>query len=147
VRASRQEWKNSNDVLERNPWEYQQRPNNYYDLANRSSGAYYVTNGDFPFYERKRTVTYTVNSDLTRRIGAHEFMAGWEFNYNELGFLRTNFPNVVTSMGLYGQDRDQFRFFNPEGSLFVQDHWSTRAGVERGCSLRQFLRRRANSIV
>jgi len=123
VRASRQEWKNTSDVLERNLWEYQQRPNNYYDFSNRNDGAYYVTNGDFPFFERKRTVTYTVNGDLTKKIGAHEFMTGWELNYNELGFLRTHFPNVVTSMGLYGQDRDQFRFFNPEGSLFLQDHW------------------------
>jgi len=123
VRLSRQEWKSSSDVLDRQPWEYQQVPNQYYDSQNRVDGAYYATNGDFPAYARKRTVTYTLNGDVSKRAGAHDFMAGGDINYNELGFLNTSFPNVVTGTGFYGQDRDEFRFFNPEGSCFVQDRW------------------------
>jgi outer membrane receptor for ferrienterochelin and colicin len=123
VRLSRQQWTSSNDVLDRKPWEYQQVPNQYYDTQNRIDGVYYATNGDFPSYERKRTVTYTLNGDVSKRIGTHDFMAGGDINYNDLGFLRTTFPNVVTSTGLYGFDRDEFRFFNPEGSFFVQDRW------------------------
>ncbi len=123
VRVSRQEWKTSQDVLDREPWEYQQQPNNYYDAGNRIDGPYYVTNGDYPFFERRRTVTYTVNGDLSRRIGPHEFMAGGDLNYNDLGFLRTDFPNVIAGTGLYGLNRDEFRYYNPEGSFFVQDRW------------------------
>jgi len=123
VRLSRQEWRSSNDVLDRQPWEYEQLPNQYYDSGNRIDGAYYATNGDYPAYEKKRTVTYTLNGDISKRAGAHEFMAGGDINYNDLGFLKTTFPNVVTGTGLYGFDRDEFRFFNPEGSFFVQDRW------------------------
>jgi outer membrane receptor protein involved in Fe transport len=123
VRLSRQIWTASNDVLDRLPWEYLQRPNNYYDSGNRLDGAYYVTNGDFPKYERRRSVTYTLNGDLTKRVGTHEFMAGGNLDYNDLGFLTTTFPNVVGAEGLYGNDRDESRTFNPEGSLFLQDRW------------------------
>ena len=123
VRVSRQEWESSNDVLDRQPWEYLQQPDNYYDTGNRIEGAYYTTNGDFPTYERKRTVTYTLNGDLSKRIGTHEFMTGGDLNYNDFRFLRTTLPNVVGGTGLYGSDRDEFRTFNPEGSFFVQDRW------------------------
>src|SRR5262245_17504097 len=71
LRASRQEWKSTEDVLDRQLWEYQQRPNNYYDPLNRVDGAYYVTNGDYPFYERRATSTYTVNGDVSKKIGQH----------------------------------------------------------------------------
>src|SRR5437867_6013208 len=118
LRASRQEWQTTTDVLDRMPWEYQQLPNNYYDPQNRLEGPYYVTNGDYPFFERKRTVTYTLNGDFSKKIGSHNFMTGGDINYNDLGFLRTNYPNVITGQGLYGADRDEFRFFNPEGSYF-----------------------------
>lgn len=123
LRASRQEWKASSDVLDRMPWEYQQQPNQYYDPQNRLEGPYYVTNGDYPFFEHKRTVTYTLNGDFSRAFGTHNFMTGGDINYNDLSFLRTNYPNVLTGQGLYGADRDEFRFFNPEGSFFAQDRW------------------------
>jgi len=131
IRASRQVWENSRDVMDRMPWEYQQQPNQYYDPQNRLDGQYYVTNGDFPFYERKRTVTYTLNGDFSKRLGKpaddgghpHNFMAGGDINYNDLGFLKTSYPNVITGQGLYGVDRDEFRYFNPEGAFFVQDRW------------------------
>jgi len=123
LRASRQQWNSSRDVLDRMPWEYQQQPNNYYDFTNRVDGAYYVTNGDYPFYERKKTVTWTLNGDFSKKVGSHNLMTGGDINYNDFGFLRTSFPNVVTGTGLYGLDRDEFRAFNPEGSFFMQDRW------------------------
>src|SRR6267378_2221147 len=123
LRASRQTWQTSRDVLDRMPWEYRQIPNNYYDPQNRLDGAYYVTNGDYPFYENKRTTTYTLNGDFSKKIGSHNFMAGGDINYNDFGFLRTNYPNIITGTGLYGADRDEFRAYNPEGSGFVQDRW------------------------
>jgi len=123
LRASRQEWRNTRDVLDRLPWEYEQTPNNYYDSQNRLEGPYYVTNGDYPSYERKKTVTWTMNADYSKMIKSHNFMAGGDINYNDLGFLRTSYPNVVTGQGLYGLDRDEFRFYNPEGAFFVQDRW------------------------
>jgi outer membrane receptor protein involved in Fe transport len=123
IRASRQEWKTTRDVLDRMPWEYQQQPNQYYDPLNRLDGPYYVTNGDFPFFERKRTTTYTLNGDFSKKLGSHNFMTGGDINYNDFGFLRTSYPNVITGQGLYGADRDEFRAFNPEGSFFMQDRW------------------------
>jgi len=123
LRASRQEWNSSRDVMNRLPWEYQQLPNQYYDASNRLDGAYYVTNGDYPFYERKKTTTYTLNGDFAKKVGSHNLMTGGDINYNDFGFLRTSYPNVVTGQGLYGADRDEFRAFNPEGSFFMQDRW------------------------
>src|SRR3989475_1456078 len=123
IRASRQSWDASRDVLDSMPWEHQQQPNNYYDPQNRLEGPYFVTNGDYPFFERKRTVTYTLNGDFSKKIGSHNFMTGGDINYNDLGFLKTSYPNVLTGQGLYGADRDEFRYFNPEGSYFVQDRW------------------------
>src|SRR5262249_29814046 len=69
IRASRQQWTSNEDVLDRQLWEYQQAPNNYYDPLNRFDGAYYVTNGDYPFYEHRNTVTYTLNSDFSKTFG------------------------------------------------------------------------------
>jgi outer membrane receptor for ferrienterochelin and colicin len=131
VRVSRQEWQTSRDVLDEMPWEYRQQPNQYYDPQNRLDGQYYVTNGDFPFFEKKRTTTYTLNGDFSKRFGKtvengghpHNFMTGADINYNDFGFLKTNFPNVLTGQGLYGADRDEFRAFNPEGAFFMQDRW------------------------
>jgi len=123
VRLSRQQWESSRDVLDRLPWEYQAQPGAYFDPFNRTDGIYYVTHGDYPYFRRQNTVTYTVNGDITRKVGAHNLMAGGDLNYNSLSFLATTFPNVVTSTGLYGADRDEFQFYNPEGSAFVQDRW------------------------
>jgi len=123
IRASRQSWNTSQDVLDKMPWEYQQQPFNYYDVTNRLDGPYYVTNGDFPFYEKKQTVTYTLNGDFSKKLGSHNLMTGADINYNDFSFLKTNFPNVLTGMGLYGADRDEFRAFNPEGAAFLQDRW------------------------
>jgi outer membrane receptor for ferrienterochelin and colicin len=123
LRASRQEWQSTEDVLDRQLWEYQQQPNQYYDAFNRLDGAYYVTNGDYPRYERRTTATYTVNGDLSKRFGAHNFMVGGDYNYNDLQYLLTQFPNILDANGNYGGTRDDFRNFNPEGSFFLQDRW------------------------
>jgi len=135
IRASRQEWKSTEDVLDRQPWEYRQTPNNYYDPLNRLDGAYFVTNGDYPFYERRKTSTYTLNADLSKRLGtpldadpstkvnSHNLMAGGDINYNGLEYLVTQFPNVLDVNGNYGATRDEFTNYNPEGSFFAQDRW------------------------
>ncbi|MGE5177267.1 MAG: TonB-dependent receptor, partial [Hyphomicrobiales bacterium] len=123
LRASRQAWKSKQDVLDKQLWEYQQQPNQYYDPLNRLDGPYYVTNGDYPYYEDRNTVTYTLNGDLTKKLGTHNVMVGGDFNYNDLQYLLTQFPNVPDAQGDYGATRDQFRNFNPEGSFFLQDRW------------------------
>jgi hypothetical protein len=123
LRASRQEWQTTEDVLDRQLWEYQQQPANYYDPFNRLDGAYYVTNGDYPHFERRNTVTYTANGDFSKRIGTHNLMTGMDFSYNSLSFLNTDFPNIMNPNGEYGATRDDFQFYNPEGSAFMQDRW------------------------
>ncbi len=123
IRASRQHWESTEDVQDRQLWEYQQQPNAYYDPLNRIDGPYYVTNGDYPFFERRNTVTYTLNADYSRKIKAHNFMVGGDINYNDLSFLLTQFPNILDANGNYGATRDEFQNYNPEGSFFVQDRW------------------------
>jgi outer membrane receptor for ferrienterochelin and colicin len=123
IRASRQSWNTSQDVQDKMPWEYQQQPFQYYDVTNSLDGAHYVTTGDYPFSDKKQTVTYTLNGDFSKKLGSHNFMTGADINYNDFSFLKTNFPNVLTGEGLYGADRDEFRAFNPEGSAFLQDRW------------------------
>ncbi|HET7904454.1 MAG TPA: TonB-dependent receptor [Candidatus Eisenbacteria bacterium] len=123
MRASRQEWKTERDVLDRELWEYQQNPANYYDPFNRVDGPYYVTNGDYPTYETRNTVTYTINGDFAKKVGTHNLMIGGDASYNSLSFLNTDFPNILDAEGNYGATRDDFRNFNPEGSAFVQDRW------------------------
>ena len=123
LRASRQEWQTTEDVLDRQLWEYQQQPANFYDPFNRLDGPYYVTNGDYPHYESRNTVTYTMNGDFAKRVGTHNLMTGVDFSYNSLNFLNTDFPNIMNPEGEYGATRDQFQFYNPEGSGFVQDRW------------------------
>ena len=131
IRASRQQWESTEDVLDRQLWEYEQSPNNYYDPFNRIDGAYYTTNGDYPFYERRNTVTYTLNADYSKKLGKsieegghpHNIMVGGDINYNDLSFLLSQFPNVLDAHGDYGATRDEFQNYNPEGSFFVQDRW------------------------
>jgi len=123
LRASRQEWQTTEDVLGRELWEYQQSPANYYDPLNRIEGPYYVTNGDYPHYEKRNTVTYTVNGDFAKKIGTHNLMTGLDMSYNSLSFLNTDFPNILSTDGSYGATRDEFQNFNPEGSAFMQDRW------------------------
>ncbi|HEX7079132.1 MAG TPA: TonB-dependent receptor [Candidatus Eisenbacteria bacterium] len=123
LRASRQQWKSKQDVLDKQLWEYQQLPNQYYDPLNRVDGAYYVTNGDYPYFEDRSTVTYTLNGDFAKKLGTHNMMIGGDFNYNDLQYLLTQFPNVPDANGDYGATRDEFRNFNPEGSFFAQDRW------------------------
>ncbi len=123
LRVARQQWHSEQDVFDRQLWEYQQQPNQYYDPMNRIEGPYYATNGDYPVYENKTTVTYTANADFSKKVGDHNLMTGAQLDYNSLEFLRTEFPNVLDAMGNYGATRDEFRVFNPEGSLFAQDRW------------------------
>lgn len=123
LRASRQNWSSTTDVLDRQLWEYEQQPNQYYDPLNRVDGAYYVTNGDYPFYERRRTSTYTLNGDISTTVRDHSFMLGGDINYNDFEYLLAHFPNVLDANGDYGATRDEFRAYNPEGSFFVQDRW------------------------
>ncbi|HET9940101.1 MAG TPA: TonB-dependent receptor [Candidatus Eisenbacteria bacterium] len=123
LRASRQEWRYLDDVLGRQLWEYEQTPANYYDPFNRVDGQYYVTNGDYPHYESRFTTTYTLNGDFSKRVGMHNIMTGGDLSYNSLTFLNTDFPNVMNPDGSYGATRDQFQYYNPEGSAFMQDRW------------------------
>jgi outer membrane receptor for ferrienterochelin and colicin len=123
VRVSRQTWQSSNDVQDRALWEYRALPNAYYDPLNRIDGAYYTTNGDYPLYEERTTVTYLLNADYSKKVKQHNFMFGGEVNYNDLSFLLTQFPNVLDANGNYGATRDEFLNYNTEGSFFAQDRW------------------------
>lgn len=123
LRASRQQWNSKQDVLDKQLWEYQQQPNQYYDPLNRLDGPYYVTNGDYPYYQTRNTVTYTMNGDFSKKLGSHNMMVGGDINYNDLQYLLAQFPNIADAQGNYGGVRDQFQNFNPEGSFFMQDRW------------------------
>ncbi|MBI5837224.1 MAG: TonB-dependent receptor [Candidatus Eisenbacteria bacterium] len=112
------------------PGEYEvQRPDYFSDYL---GGLYYATHGDFPVYNERHTVVYTVKSDITSRRGdftpgktnGHTFKAGGEFVYNQARSLSLNDPNLfVGTSGLPGATRSQITAYNPEGSGFVQDRW------------------------
>ncbi len=142
IRASRQQWKSIEDVLDRQLWEYQQDPNQYYDPLNRIDGPYYVTNGDYPFYERRNTVTYTLNGDYSKKVKQHNFMVGGDINYNSLSFLLTQFPERARRERQLRSDPGRIRELQPRGIVLRPGPLGVRGdGSERGASVRQLLRR------
>jgi outer membrane receptor protein involved in Fe transport len=86
---------------------------------------YFVTAYDRPTYSRRNTVTWLVRSDLTsQRWRGHKVKTGVLVNYNDLDNADFVFPGEQRFYGQpYGQGRNAFHNFNPEGSLYLQDRW------------------------
>jgi len=87
---------------------------------------YFVTAYDSPIYNRRDTVTWLVRSDVTsRHWEGHKIKAGAQASYNDLDNADFSFPGEQRVYGAaYGQGRNTFHTFNPEGAFYIQDAWT-----------------------
>jgi outer membrane receptor protein involved in Fe transport len=92
-------------------------------VGNFEEGLFYVTHGDFPLYYRRYTTVYNAKGDYTRKMKSHEVMTGFELSYNDLRLLSLDHPNRVNPQGEFGLFRSDYHYYNPEGSVFLQDRW------------------------
>jgi outer membrane receptor for ferrienterochelin and colicin len=125
LRVSRSSFDTDRRVLGREPWEYvQERPGYWLDTINNTDHeVFFVTNGDFPrFYTRDNKV-YTVKTDWTKKTGRHLVKWGAQGVYNDLRVNDLLYPNEENQLGTYGADLTTFHYYNPEGSLYLQDRW------------------------
>lgn len=86
---------------------------------------YFVTAYDYPVYSRRNTVTWLIRSDLTsREWNGHSIKTGVLASYNDLDNADFTAPGEQRFYGqAYGQGRNTFHTFNPEGSVYLQDRW------------------------
>ena len=124
LRLSRAGYDTERKVLEREPWQYeQQRPFFWLDNINDESETFFVTNGDFPRYYTRDNKVYTVKNDWTTKEGKHLVKWGAQGIYNDLQVFSLRYPNEMNGTGTYGGDKTAFHYYNPEGSLYLQDRW------------------------
>ncbi len=124
LRLSRAAYNTDRRVLGREPWEYdQERPFYWVDNINDLNETYYVSNGDYPrFYTRDNSV-YTIKNDWTKKQSKHLVKWGVQGIYNDLQVNSLRYPNESNVAGTYGSDKTAFHYYNPEGSLYLQDRW------------------------
>jgi len=111
-------------VKDQYPWEYWPRwPYQWYDQISGSTNRFFASTGDYPQYTERNTVTWTMKSDWTHQVGKHRFKGGVEASYNDLRLLSIAFPVAIGPDGKVGATRDQYHYYNPEGSFYLQDRW------------------------
>ncbi len=102
-----------------------------------SDNPYFVTAYDYPFYRDRQSVTWLIKSDLTsERVRGHRLKGGFMVLYNDLhqddrtqpGLQRLNADGSVQQ----GLNVNQFRNFNPEAALYIQDKWEYEGMVVNG---------------
>ena len=108
------------------PWEYDTQSPQYWS-GNIGPGTednpFYVTHGDFPRYEKHRSSTVALKSDLTTgRWQRHVMKTGVETRYHRLENLGLVQPNQESD-GLPGASRSEYVNYQPEGAAYVQDQW------------------------
>jgi outer membrane receptor for ferrienterochelin and colicin len=124
LRMSRAGYDTERKVLNQEPWQYiQQDPFYWLDNINDESETFYVSNGDFPRYYNRDNKVYTVKNDWTMKEGKHLVKWGAQGIYNDLQVFSLRYPNELNGEGTYGQDKTAFHYYNPEGSLYLQDRW------------------------
>ncbi len=124
LRLSRASFDTDRRVLGREPWEYvQETPGFWVDSINNDSETFFVSNGDYPrFYQRDNRI-YTVKTDWSKKHDKHFIKWGAQGIYNDLQVLSLRFPNETNVQDTFGRDKTAFHYYNPEGSLYVQDRW------------------------
>jgi outer membrane receptor for ferrienterochelin and colicin len=124
LRISRASFDTQRRVLGQEPWQYaQERPYYWLDTINNESEVFFVSNGDYPrFYERDNKI-YTVKTDWTKKTGKHLVKWGAQGIYNDMQVNSIYYPNEINQLGSYGTDKTAFHYYNPEGSLYLQDRW------------------------
>jgi outer membrane receptor for ferrienterochelin and colicin len=133
LRLSRASYDTERVVLGRQPWEYvQERPNYWLDNINDESYTFFVSNGDYPRYYTRDNKVFTVKNDWTKKTGKHLVKWGAQGIYNDLQVNSIRYPNEVNGLGTYGSDKTAFHYYNPEGSLYLQDRWEHEGMVING---------------
>lgn len=104
------------------------------DFYTDESVPFFATAYDRPVYNRRRTVTYLLRTDLTtKRWAGHRIKTGLLVQYNDLESSALTAPGLQRNfMAPYGLGRNTFRTFNPEGSFYVQDRWRHEGMVING---------------
>ena len=124
LRMSRAAYDTERKVMNQEPWQYiQQDPFYWLDNINDESETFYVSNGDFPRYYTRDNKVYTAKNDWTMKEGKHLIKWGAQGIYNDLQVFSLRYPNELNGEGTYGQDKTAFHYYNPEGSLYLQDRW------------------------
>jgi hypothetical protein len=98
---------------------------------------YFVTAYDFPRYQDRNSVTYTLKADLTSKKWAnHKFKTGIQFIYNDLNEELRVYPGrerlLEDGTTIQGRSVNVFHNFNPEASFYLQDKWQYQGMVVNG---------------
>ena len=110
VRLSRHAYDFESSLPGKNPWEYTTRfPDQWRDAINNQSSRFFATNGDYPEFTRRSSVTWTLKSDWTHQAGRHRLKSGAELAYNDLRQLSLRFPLAVGADGRPGGDLLSYR--------------------------------------
>jgi hypothetical protein len=124
AKLSNHSYDSKGSVLDKEPWEYDIRyPEYWYNWIDGEVEPFYVTHGDYPYYNERRTHVWTLMGDATGKYRGHTFQSGFEATYNDMRLLAIRYPERVNSQGLYGALRSDYHYFNPEGAFYVQDRW------------------------
>ena len=68
-------------------------------------------------------MVYTGAFDLTYLRGAHQLETGASLQYNDMRVREIWRPYLTDTEGAIGQPNTNYHYYNPEGSLYLQDHW------------------------
>jgi outer membrane receptor for ferrienterochelin and colicin len=124
LKLSRIEYNFDYRVGNKEPWEYVGRfPIQWNNAIDQLTNRFFATNGDYPSFTERNTITYSFKTDWTHQVGRHRFKTGFEAIYNDLALLSIDFPVAVNAMGQVGGFRSQYHYYNNEGSFYVQDRW------------------------
>ncbi len=120
-------------VQDKLPWEYEaQYPDQWRDRIHFRTLPFFASNGDVPTYRDQSSRVWTLKSDWTSQLGAHKVKTGIELKYNDLALLAVDFPNRINAEGEIGLYRSEYHYYNPEGSLYLQDRWEHEGMVING---------------
>lgn len=124
LKFSRHEFDYQSQVLDQYPWEYVGRyPDQWRNQIDFTTSRFFATNGDYPHFSQRNTVTWNFKTDWTHKIGRHMFKSGMEAIYNDLQLLSIDYPVSINALGQVGGYRSQYHYYNNEGSFYLQDKW------------------------
>jgi outer membrane receptor for ferrienterochelin and colicin len=124
AKLSNHAYNSAASVQGKKPWEYDIRyPEYWYNWVDGTVEPFYVTHGDYPYFNERKTKVWTLMSDLTAKQKGHTFQSGVEATYNDMRLLAVRYPDQINSQGLYGLLRSDYHYYNPEGAFYIQDKW------------------------
>ncbi|HEY6196815.1 MAG TPA: TonB-dependent receptor [Candidatus Eisenbacteria bacterium] len=127
TRLARVEFRTTNSVGGKEPWEYSTQSPFFWsgnNVPGSENNPYFATHGDYPLYSSSRSQAWTLKSDLTsEQWPRHRVKAGLEAQAHEVRNLALTFPNGESN-GLPGAVRSDYLNRYPQGGAFVHDLWT-----------------------